>query len=244
MNIIIITAAITITSYLIAFIYTFVLLTIPLLKAKRLQQSDRPLIRLYRGLPLILLNMAITTILSCAPLFFFPELFTTTFPSLGIFLLQLAIVLIFNDAFSYFFHRLNHNVKFLYKWIHSVHHSVGAPFPLDVYYVHPLELMIHSTGAGIGFGLIYLLFGNISIYLLWGYYALIALHEIDLHSGMKSLIFKWLPFYGSTEHHDIHHSHLKGNYASSFCFWDKVFGTTIKAEKKSIDTIKGIKNEK
>ncbi len=54
------------------------------------------------------------------------------------------------------------------------------------------------------------------------------LHELDIHSGIKSSkITSFIPFYGSTEHHDLHHSKNKGNYASTFTIWDKVFGTEI-----------------
>ena len=60
--------------------------------------------------------------------------------------------------------------------------------------------------------------------------ALRNLHELDIHSGVKSSkITSAIPFYGTTEHHDLHHSRNKGNYASTFTFWDKIFGT-YKAE--------------
>lgn len=228
MSALFITFIITIASYIVAFIYTSLILTIPGLKSRRIQPSHKPLRQLYHKLPLILLNMFLTTFCTCFAVYYFASIFNTSYPSFEVCLLQFAIVVIFDDIYFYFYHLLFHKVKFLYKRIHSIHHRAGAPFPLELYYFHPLEVIGTSLGIGIGFAVIYFIFGTISIYTFWGYYCLRTLHEIDIHSGVKSIIFKWLPFYGSTEHHDAHHYHLKGNYGSSFSFWDKLLGTTIK----------------
>ena len=48
-----------------------------------------------------------------------------------------------------------------------------------------------------------------------------------MHSGFKSKFSKWIPFWGETEHHDKHHESLNGNYATTFTFWDEIFGTKI-----------------
>lgn len=223
-----ITFLITIASFLFAFVYTFIILTIPLFKSRRIQSSHKPLLNLYRRLPLILFNMALTTLSACLAVYYFKGIFNTLIPSFGIFVLQFTIIVIFDDIYFYFYHLLLHKVKFLYRKIHSIHHLPHAPFPLELYYFHPLELIGTSLGILIGFTVVYLIFGTISIYTFWGYYCLRTLHEIDVHSGIKSAIFKWLPFYGSTEHHDTHHSHVKGNYGSFFCFLDRIFKTIIK----------------
>ena len=38
-------------------------------------------------------------------------------------------------------------VRFLYKWIHSVHHEFHSPFSWVTQYLHPWELIIIGGGA-------------------------------------------------------------------------------------------------
>jgi methylsterol monooxygenase len=159
--------------------------------------------------------------------FFFSESFSSNLPSIWIFLTQMIMLLIFDDTYFYFYHLLLHKNKFLYRHIHSIHHRASAPYPLEFIYAHPLESAIAVGGILLGYISIYFIFGSINIYTFWAYSFVRIFHETDIHSGIKSLIFKWLPFYGSTQHHDAHHSHLHGNYASTFSFWDHILGTKI-----------------
>jgi sterol desaturase/sphingolipid hydroxylase (fatty acid hydroxylase superfamily) len=39
--------------------------------------------------------------------------------------------------------------------------------------------------------------------------------------------FRIIPFPGSAEKHDFHHSQNMGNFASFFCWWDMLMGTDI-----------------
>ena len=34
-----------------------------------------------------------------------------------------------------------------------------------------------------------------------------------------------IPFYAGSRHHDFHHMNFIGNYASTFTWWDRIFGT-------------------
>jgi methylsterol monooxygenase len=124
-----------------------------------------------------------------------------------------------------------HKNKFIYRHIHAIHHQSSAPYPLDILYVNPLETLFVSIAILMSFVAVYFIFGSINIYVFWGYQLFRIFHETDVHSGIKSIIFKWLPFYGSAEHHDSHHSNLNGNYASTFSFWDHMLGTKIKNKK-------------
>jgi sterol desaturase/sphingolipid hydroxylase (fatty acid hydroxylase superfamily) len=185
---------------------------------------------LYRRIPLIILNMGIILIITTIFVFSFEEYFNLKFPEIWNFFAQMALVVIFDDTYFYFFHKLLHKNKFLYRHIHSKHHAACAPYPLEFLYVHPLEHIFGSVGAIIGFVIAYFIFGSINIYVFWGYYLFRTLHETHIHSGIKSDIFHWMPFYGSNQHHDDHHAKLHGNYASTLSFWDWALGTKI--EKK------------
>ncbi|KAK7485823.1 hypothetical protein BaRGS_00022923 [Batillaria attramentaria] len=51
---------------------------------------------------------------------------------------------------------------------------------------------------------------------------------IDVHSGYDLPwlnLFHLFPFYAGARFHDFHHYNFVGNYASTFTWWDKIFGT-------------------
>ena len=50
-------------------------------------------------------------------------------------LLQLAVCVVYFDTLFYFVHRELHR-PFLYKHVHSVHHSYSAPFAFVTNYAH------------------------------------------------------------------------------------------------------------
>jgi methylsterol monooxygenase len=119
-----------------------------------------------------------------------------------------------------------HSNKYFLKKIHSTHHKTIAPIAMDYLYVHPLEWFIGYFGPFLAIFLISL-FNPVCIASFWFYQIIRNIHEIDVHSGFKSLISSWVPFWGEAEHHDLHHERLDGNYASTFTFWDHIFKTKI-----------------
>ena len=77
--------------------------------------------------------------------------------------------------------------------------------------------------------------GGVAVHLLWGelgfapFYAYVVfrqLHELDVHSGLRSRLAHHIPFLAPNEHHDLHHLRPHaGNYASMLTVWDRVLGT-------------------
>lgn len=54
------------------------------------------------------------------------------------------------DAHQYFFHRLFHINKFLYKYVHSHHHRLYVPYAFGALYNHPVEgFLLDSVGAAL-----------------------------------------------------------------------------------------------
>jgi methylsterol monooxygenase len=135
-------------------------------------------------------------------------------------LAKLIASLYIEDTWHYFLHRLLHS-PMLYKSIHKQHHVFLSPFGLTAESAHPLENMI----VGAGFLIPVLLFcDHLSFFWLW--MALRTGQACDAHSGYNLWNPLWLlPFYGGSFYHDFHHSHMVGNYASSFTHWDAIFGT-------------------
>jgi sterol desaturase/sphingolipid hydroxylase (fatty acid hydroxylase superfamily) len=91
--------------------------------------------------------------------------------------------------------------------------------------------MMGTLGVVFGFALI-LIFMKINLYSFWIFGLLRNLHEIHIHSDLKLPGLSAFPFLSKTEHHDLHHSKLNGNYASTFLIWDKLLGTTFKPSDK------------
>lgn len=139
-------------------------------------------------------------------------------------LFSLFVILIFDDTFFYFLHRFMHQNKYIYIKIHKIHHRANSPIPIDYIYVHPLEWMSGFIGPFIGI----LSLGGVSIYTFWLYLIIRNLHELDIHSGLKSsFLNRSFLFSGTNEHHDLHHAKRIGNYSSTFIFWDILFKTRL-----------------
>ena len=88
--------------------------------------------------------------------------------------------------------------------------------------------MLGYTGPFIGIISIGVFTDSLSVWAFWIYMIVRNIHELDVHSGFKSKLGKWIPFWGENEHHDIHHEKLDGNYATTFTFWDWIFKTKMK----------------
>lgn len=146
---------------------------------------------------------------------------------------------VIEDTWHYFLHRLLHH-KRIYKYIHKIHHEFQAPFGMEAEYAHPLETLILGTGFFIG---IMLLCDH--VILLWAWVTVRLIETIDVHSGYDIPLnpLHLIPFYAGSRHHDFHHMNFIGNYASTFTWWDRIFGTDAqynaynekrkKAEKKT-----------
>ncbi|XP_041630027.1 methylsterol monooxygenase 1-like [Vulpes lagopus] len=128
---------------------------------------------------------------------------------------------VMEDTWHYFLHRLLHH-KRIYKYIHKVHHEFQAPFGMEAEYAHPLETLIFGTGFFIG---IMLLCDH--IILLWAWVTIRLIETMDVHSGYDIPLnpLNLIPFYAGSRHHDFHHTNFIGNYASTFTWWDRIFGT-------------------
>ena len=186
----------------------------------------------YNRLPLIFLNITLLVIISAVGLCFMFPLFEPEFNiNITTILGQLLIILFIDDMYFYFLHAWMHRNKYILDKIHRIHHRAITPVALEYIYVHPLEWVMGYLGPFIAIFLISL-FSPVNILAFWLYQVIRNLHELDVHSGFKSVLSKWIPFWGESEHHDLHHEKLNGNYATTFTIWDRLFKTKINRDEK------------
>lgn len=148
-------------------------------------------------------------------------LIVTGYPKMWDIVWQNLTILLIDDFYMYWYHRLLHT-RVLFKNIHHIHHRAYNPNLFDFIYAHPLEPFIGSF-AVIGcylFLLPHIVTICISIVIRY-------IHENEIHSGYD---FPWsvsniIPFLVPARDHDLHHSRGKGNYGNMFTFWDKIFQT-------------------
>jgi methylsterol monooxygenase len=220
-----ISLACSVGSIILGALYNWCIVAMPSVRKKRRQ--TRPDEAILSHLPLIGFNIASLLLISAIGLYYAEPLFSFTANHWLTILTQFALIALVDDCYFYFYHRQLHLSPFLFKHIHRIHHKAFAPYPLDFIYVHPLEWSLGAVGVALGLLVVYLLFGSIAVQAFWAYTVFRNLHELLIHSGIPSTIMNKLPYYGTNEHHDIHHEKVVGNYGSTFTFWDKLFGTEI-----------------
>ncbi|MAV64685.1 MAG: hypothetical protein CMG00_05795 [Candidatus Marinimicrobia bacterium] len=228
-NIIIATLSLLTAINILGICYSYLIIKTNFFKQFKIQKRPHKLKNFYTRLPLICLNVIILLVITGTGLYFFSDIIIGDFKGVWVMLFEIAVILLIDDIYFYLWHRTMHENKFLYRSIHKTHHCASTPFPSEYLYAHPVEWIIGMVGPFLG---IFLLQG-VSIYSFWMVLIIRNLHELDIHSGIKSsFLTKYFPFSGTNEHHDLHHATLNGNYASTFSVWDKIFKTTIKTKPK------------
>lgn len=133
-------------------------------------------------------------------------------------------VLILQDAYFYFTHRLCHH-PWLFKWLHQGHHCSKEPTPWTSFAFDPAEAIIQA-----------LFFVGIVFLIPLHFVTLIAvLITMTIWAVLTHLGCRLLPSsspYGwigrglvGPSHHAIHHRKYTMHYGLYFTFWDNVFNT-------------------
>jgi sterol desaturase/sphingolipid hydroxylase (fatty acid hydroxylase superfamily) len=133
-------------------------------------------------------------------------------------------VLVLQDTYFYFLHRLFHHPS-LFKWVHYGHHRSEDPTPWTSFAFDLPEAFVQAI----------FFVGIVSILPLHFITLVAVLMTMTLWSVWNHLGFELFPswfshhwlgrwFIGST-HHSIHHRKYTLHYGLYFTFWDKLFGT-------------------
>ena len=124
------------------------------------------------------------------------------------------------DFVSYLVHRLMHNVPWLWRWTHQMHHSAERVDVAGVAYFHPFDVTLQifaTTLAALLLGI------STDAAVLAGYLSLVA--SVFEHMNVRTP--RWLGWIiQRPEAHSIHHA--RGVHAynyGTFMLWDIVLGT-------------------
>lgn len=223
----IITMILFFSTNLFGVIYSLLVLKTSIFKKYRIQETPYKKGVLKQRLPLYLFNLIVVASFGYGGVYILYGFMDTGLPTIWVFLGQVILVLLIDDAWFYFSHRYMHQNKYLLKKVHSIHHRAHTPFPLEYLYAHPFEWMIGIIGPFLGYVLIILVM-PLNIYAFWAFALLRNLHEIHIHSDLNLPILKNIPLFSPVEDHDVHHAKLDGNYASMFRIWDRIMKTKFK----------------
>jgi sterol desaturase/sphingolipid hydroxylase (fatty acid hydroxylase superfamily) len=139
---------------------------------------------------------------------------------------RMVLCLVVDDAWFFGYHRMLHQIPFLYKHIHKPHHVFTAPFPLVALAQHPVEMLLQSVGGQLG-ALVLLHAHPLEF---WLYLAVRIYFGVEDHVGVAVpwSLSRLLPgVFGGSEFHDEHHVKFTGNYASVLPLLDRLFGTAL-----------------
>jgi sterol desaturase/sphingolipid hydroxylase (fatty acid hydroxylase superfamily) len=141
-------------------------------------------------------------------------------------LLKLTAGLLLFDMWMYIWHRMNHEIPFLWRF-HKAHHSDTSMDSTTGIRFHPIEVVL-STGARLP---IYILLG-INPFIIATYESAMAIivifhhSNINLNKGVDYVLSLIIP---TPQMHRIHHSSFyketNSNYGTLLSVWDRVFGT-------------------
>ncbi|WP_051711554.1 sterol desaturase family protein [Andreprevotia chitinilytica] len=164
-------------------------------------------------------------------------------PELGNSLFVALLWFIVYDFAMYWIHRWSHMIPALWA-LHSYHHSANEMTILTRFRFHPLEEALYT----IVFAALLALLPVPKLYILVLMGASLV-HTCLKHSGLAQN-WGWVGRYilSSPAGHHIHHSkneaHFGTNYATTFQFWDILFGTHHYPDQASVTGLQlGLSND-
>lgn len=133
-------------------------------------------------------------------------------------------VLILQDTYFYFIHRMFHH-PLIFRWMHSGHHRSGEPTPWSSFAFDLPEAIIQAFFFVAVIFIIPLHLITLLVILMTMTVWAVVTHlgfELLPASSTRQWLGKW--FIGAM-HHSIHHRKYMVHYGLYFTFWDKLLGT-------------------
>ena len=134
-------------------------------------------------------------------------------------ILTIPVLIIINDFYFYWMHRILHH-KYFIKRFHQIHHLSMNPTPLASFCFHPVEAMLEFIWI---FPVVFLIPVNKS--LLITYATVSFLNNVKGHLGIDIFPQHLNTIINSSKHHSLHHKNFTSNFGLYFLIWDKFFKT-------------------
>lgn len=133
-------------------------------------------------------------------------------------------VLILQDTYFYFTHRLFHHPR-LFRWLHRGHHRSRYPTPWTSFAFDPLEAVVQSLFL---VGIVFIiplhfvtLIAVLTTMTVWA-----VLNHLELERLPLSFPHHWLGrWFIGPAHHSLHHRNCTVHYGLYFTFWDQQLRT-------------------
>jgi sterol desaturase/sphingolipid hydroxylase (fatty acid hydroxylase superfamily) len=143
---------------------------------------------------------------------------------LGYLIVSYIVVLLLQDTYFYFMHRISHH-PFFFQWFHKGHHRSRPPTPWTFFALEPYEAIMQAVLL-LGITLVMPLYLGVLIAVLltmmtWAIGNHLGIAVVP-HSFLSCHLGRW--FIGSA-HHLVHHRKLNRHYGLYFTFWDRLLGT-------------------
>lgn len=143
---------------------------------------------------------------------------------LGYLTFSYVAVLLLQDTYFYFLHRLFH-LPLLFKWFHQGHHKSITPTPWTSFAFDPLEAAIQAS-----FLVCITLVIPLHIGVLIALLMTMTVWAVGNHLGFQVVPYSrlscwWGKWCIGSAHHLIHHYRCTRHYGLYFTFWDKFLGT-------------------
>ncbi|NNJ89625.1 MAG: sterol desaturase family protein [Eudoraea sp.] len=144
-----------------------------------------------------------------------------TIPEYGIgyFFISLGLMIVLHDTYFYWTHRLIHH-RYLFKYVHKVHHQFTNPTPWSAFSFHPLEAIISM-------GIIPIIIFCIP----WHQSALITFvtfmtfYDVYIHLGFDLKQLRMGHWQNTAVDHNYHHQNARVNFGLYFTVWDQLMNT-------------------
>jgi len=141
-------------------------------------------------------------------------------------ILQGCVAWLIGTFVFYWWHRIRHDVDWVWRVFHQIHHSPARIEMLTAFYKHPLEITANSVMASL---IMFSVLGGTVDGAAW-FNVFAATGEYFYHSNLKTP--RWLGYFiQRPEQHSIHHQ--LGVHAYNFgdiTWWDRLFGTFCEAQ--------------
>jgi Delta7-sterol 5-desaturase len=189
------------------------------------------------SLSTFLIFTGVAAVIICADKYGYTKLYHSIHQhSITYFISSVIISIILHDTWFYWTHRFMH-LKWVFPYVHKVHHLSLKPSPWASFAFHPIEALIEAGILPLIVILIPIHPLAILIFLLYMTFMNVLGHLGHELFPSGFVYSKWTAWHNTTTHHDMHHGKTNCNYGLYFNIWDKIMDTNHKHYLQEFESI-------